>query len=199
MHRNRNHDDLIHSILIYSWPNKTQSHPLGIFMKYLTSLKSSFIFRVSGLGFRLVEIRSSVKSEMGPRCWHRLSSWLFPSNRTGCCSLFITRMPHVLTRHASTGMRTAGKREEETAPSMLVQCFNARFSCLGCRGAFSRQTNGPDDESVPCKGYSSGHSVQHMDMGMTSTCRKRSLSLLPAQGNTIRKWGLGPLLKRDTS
>lgn len=146
-------------------------------MKQLTSLKSSFIFRESGLGFRLVELLSSVQSEMGSIRRHHLFSCLFPSNRTGCRSFFITGMPHVLTQHSSCGMRTAEEREEETDPSTLVRCFNARSSCVGCRGAFSRQTDGPDEKCVPCKGYSSGHSVQRMDMGMTNTCRKRSLSL----------------------
>jgi len=49
-------------------------------------------------------------------------------------------MPHVLTQHNSSGMRTAEKREGDTDPSMLVRCFNARIGCPDCRGAFSRQT-----------------------------------------------------------
>lgn len=94
-------------------------------MKYLTSLKSSFIFRESGLGFRLVELLSPVKSERGSICWHRLFSWVLPGNQTGHRSCFITGMPHDLTQQTSSGMRMAEKREEETDPSVLLRCFKA--------------------------------------------------------------------------
>lgn len=146
-------------------------------MKHLTSLKSSFIFKVwHGIRAGWTPVLS-VGQKCAPDVDTRLSSWLFPGNQTGHHSFFITGMPHVLTQHISSGMKTSENREEETEPSTLVQCFDARFGCVGCRAAFSRQTNGPEEKLVPCKGYSSGHSVQHMDMGTTSTCRKRSFSL----------------------
>lgn len=177
MHRNRNHDDLIHSILIYSWPNKTQITSTSNI--YETPYITQKFIHIQSLAWDSgwLNSRPQCRSEMCSRCWHRLSSWLFPGNQTGHYSFFITGMPHVLTQHISSGMKTSENREEETEPSTLVQCFDARFGCVGCRAAFSRQTNGPEEKLVPCKGYSSGHSVQHMDMGTTSTCRKRSFSL----------------------